>query len=188
MPEPRPGQRLVYAWPGPPSLELWTEEVTRNGRSWLQHRLVAEHGTPGVVIVAVADGHFAMVEHWRPAAGRSFLEFPRGFGSPAGSGTTQDLAVHDAGRELEEETGLQGTRFRVLGSVWADSSLLQGHAVVVGATVARTAEPLTHDREIDDFRWVPVDSVPALMAAGEIADGLTLSAYALWTGDLTTGR
>ncbi|MCQ1995571.1 NUDIX hydrolase [Arthrobacter sp. zg-Y1171] len=186
MPEPRPGQSLVYAWSGPPSLELWTEEVTRNGRSWLQHRLVAEHGTPGVVIVAVADGHFAMVEHWRPAAGRSFLEFPRGFGSPAGSGP--DLAVRDAARELEEETGLQGTRFRVLGSVWADSSLLQGHAVVVATTVDRSAEPLTRDGEIDGFRWVPVDSVPALMAAGEIADGLTLSAYAFWTGDRTPGQ
>ncbi|MCC9204820.1 NUDIX hydrolase [Arthrobacter sp. zg-Y769] len=178
---PLPGQRLVYAWPGPPSLELWTEEVTRNGRSWLQHRLVAEHGTPGVVIVAVADGHFAMVEHFRPAAGRSFLEFPRGFGSPAGPGTDQEPALHDAGRELEEETGLQGTRFRVLGSVWADSSLLQGHAVVVGAAVARSAKPLARDGEIDKFRWVPVESFPDLMAAGEIADGLTLSAYAFWT-------
>lgn len=167
---------LVYSWEGPPRLELWTEEVSRNGRSWRQHRLVAEGGTPGVVVVGVAEDHFAMVKHWRPVAGRQFLEFPRGFGTPG----VLNAAIEDAGRELEEETGLQGTGFHVLGSVWADSSLLQGHAVVVGAALDRSAAATPRDNEIDELQWVPVDRVPALMATGAIADGLTLSAYALW--------
>ena len=172
-------QRLVYSWDGPPKLELWTEEVSRNGRSWRQHRLVAQDGTPGVVVVAVADGHFAMVEHWRPAAGREFLEFPRGFGTPGAS--AEDAAMDDAERELLEETGLQGRNFHILGSVWADSSLLQGKATVVGATLDRSAPSAPHDNEIDAFRWVPVDQIHDLMASGAIADGLTLSAYTMWS-------
>lgn len=173
-------QKLVYSWEGPPKLELWTEEVSRNGRSWRQHRLVAQDGAPGVVVVGTADGHFAMVDHWRPAAGRGFLEFPRGFGTPGSPSSAADAAISDAERELREETGLQGRDFHVLGSVWADSSLLQGQATVIGATLDRTDPGAPGDNEIDAFRWVPVDQVPALMEAGAIADGLTMSAYALW--------
>ncbi|MCC3265029.1 NUDIX hydrolase [Arthrobacter gengyunqii] len=142
---------------------------------------MAEDGAPGVVVVGVASGHFAMVEHWRPAAGRTFLEFPRGFGTPGGSDSADRAAITDARRELREETGLQGTQFQVLGRVWADSSLLQGHATVVGAALDRSASAAAHDTEIDALHWVPVHQVPSLMEAGVIADGLTLSAYALWS-------
>ena len=177
---------LAYAWDGPPRLELWTEQVSHHGRSWRQHRLVADNGTPGVVVVGVHGGRFAMVEHWRPATGRSFLEFPRGFGTP-GKGPGRDSAervLEDAARELREETGLAGTRFRLLGRVWADTSLLAGSASVVTADLgsADTVGPL--DGEIDGLRWVDVDEFPRLMASGEIADALTLAAHAYWLAAL----
>lgn len=180
-----PDQVLAYSWDGPPKLELWTEEVSRHGRSWRQHRLVADNGTPGVVVVAVRDGSFAMVDHWRQAVGRSFLEFPRGFGTPEPEFRTSETAhpseriLADAARELREETGLEGTDLRLLGMVWADTSLLAGSAAVVAARVTGQT-PGPRDGEIDGLRWVPIETVPALMAGGEIADGLTLSAYAHW--------
>ncbi|MCC3293470.1 NUDIX hydrolase [Arthrobacter sp. zg-Y411] len=180
---------LVYAWDGPPRLELWAQEVSRHGRSWRQHKLVADHGTPGVVVVGVHNGCLAMVEHWRPATGRSFLEFPRGFGTsgphrnPAepDSPAASKAIVADGARELREETGLEGSDFRVLGPVWADSSLLAGPAYVLTAAVeSKTANGLA-DGETDGLLWIPLEDMPGLMAAGRIADGLTLSAYALFS-------
>ncbi|MBD8043757.1 NUDIX hydrolase [Arthrobacter sp. Sa2BUA2] len=171
---------LVYAWNGPPRLELWTFEVSRNGKTWKQHRFVADGGVPGVVIVAVHEGRFAMVEHFRPVAGRSFLEFPRGFGTQGGTGSVRAQAGRDAERELREETGLAGTGFTPLGNVWADTSLLQGSAVVVTAKLPSAAPVEAADGETDGLRWVPVEQFPQLAAAGEIADALSMAAYVHW--------
>lgn len=188
MSEEQQEPELVYAWDGPPRLELWAQQVSRNGRSWRQHKLVADQGTPGVVVVGVHDGCVAMVEHWRPATGRSFLEFPRGFGTSGpwehrepGRQPASHAVVADGARELREETGLEGSDFRLLGSVWADSSLLAGSAYVLTATVASAAGSGDLDGEIDGLLWIPFGDIPGLIAAGRIADGLTLSAYALFS-------
>ena len=171
---------LIYAWNGPPRLELWAEQVSRNGKTWKQHKFVADDGVPGVVIVALHQRRFAMVNHFRPATGRTFLEFPRGFGTSGGSGSAGSRAAKDAERELMEETGLAGEDFRPLGNVWADTSLLQGSACVVSATVPLAASPKETDRETDGLRWVHVDSFPGLAASGVIADALTMAAYVRW--------
>ena len=182
-----PPPELAYSWDGPPRLELWTQQVSHNGRSWRQHRLVADGGTPGVVVVGRYNGSFAMVEHWRPAAGRSFLEFPRGFGTSSPEtigektvGVVLQTIISDGARELQEETGLEGTDFQLLGTVWADSSLLAGSASVLTATLVSDNPVGPVDGETDGLVWVAVEDFPRLMAAGQIADGLTLSAYALF--------
>ncbi|WP_277664487.1 NUDIX hydrolase [Arthrobacter koreensis] len=148
---------------------------------WRQHRFVADGGTSGVVILALHEQKFAMVEHFRPVADRMFLEFPRGFGTEGRDNVPAEAqAVRDAQRELMEETGLRGTDFTALGSIWADSSLIQNSVIVVSGTVTSSRPLRSTDGEADRLIWIPVDQFPVLAASGQIADALTMAAYVRW--------
>ncbi len=174
-------RRLVYQWEGPPKIELWVEDVTHNGRLWRQHSIVAEDGRPGAVAVTTFNGRFLLVEHYRPATQTRLLEFPRGF---AAAGPTdldeESKARADANRELLEETGVSG-RARLLGFVWPDSGLIAGKVAIVAIEADSDMPGQLGDGEIDGLRWLTPVDLRNSIASGAVADGLTLSAFALWS-------
>ncbi|WP_218713936.1 NUDIX hydrolase [Arthrobacter sp. BF1] len=171
----------VYAWAGPPRISVSTQSVEHQGRRWVQHRVDADEGGIGVVVVATFAGKHLIVEHFRPVTGSTLTEFPRGFGTQPPEGRTpQQHACNDGIRELLEETGLQAETAEFLGYVWPDSGIL-GSKVAVVAIAAQSQEPVqSNDGEIDRFRWATKEELARAIVTGEIADGITLAAYALW--------
>lgn len=172
---------VVYAWAGPPSIRVTTQSVKHNGKQWLQHKVEADEGGIGAVAVATFAGKHLVVDHFRPAIGRTLTEFPRGFGGAPAIETTPEQQVCVTGaRELLEETGIAASTTEFLGYIWPDSGIL-GSKVAVIAVAAQSAEAVgVHDGETDGHRWISQKELEGAIRAGEISDGITLAAYALW--------
>jgi 8-oxo-dGTP pyrophosphatase MutT (NUDIX family) len=172
----------VYAWAGPPRISVSTQAVEHHGRRWVQHRVDADEGGIGAVAVATFAGKHLVVEHFRPVTGSTLTEFPRGFGTRPGEGRTfEQQACLDGVRELLEETGIQAEHAEFLGYVWPDSGIL-GSKVAVVAIAAESEDPVqSNDGEIDRFRWASKEEMARAIVTGEISDGITLAAYALWS-------
>lgn len=139
-----------------------------------------------VLMLQRADQTIALVRHHRVAADATLWEFPRG-GAQAGE-TLANCAV----RKGREETGYTVDRgtMRLLGPIYPDADLI---ATRVEAYTARTTtlrlraqqrncHPDAVERAVSgDLMWVPPDHLAVLIRQGEIADGFTLAAYALWS-------
>lgn len=173
---PWPAAQRVYHWPGPP--ELTVERRTgETGRP--QHRLVAQRGVDGVVVIARHEGQVLLVRQHRSVVGADVWELPRGFGEPADEAGAQAL-VAGAVRELAEEVGLELLDGQSYGRWWPDTGLLAGAVgVVVGRVGHRTPAQPT-DGEVAATRWVHEADLDALVADGVIRDGLSLAALLLW--------
>jgi ADP-ribose pyrophosphatase len=121
---------------------------------------VVEVGDWALVCPRTADGRFVMVEQYRPAVGRSMLEFPSGRIDP-GETATQSIR-----RELLEETGHRAVRLVSLGSYFADTGRLSNRGHLFFADVepisAWTPEPGL------DARTVPADEIDRMAATGRI--------------------
>lgn len=172
---------VVYEWAGPPRICVSTLSVSHNGNQWLQHKVEADEGGIGAVVVATFAGKHLVVEHFRPVTGRTLTEFPRGFGAtPLLDVPPECHACETGARELMEETGIAAARTDFLGYIWPDSGLL-GNKVAVVSIVAESLEAVgSVDGETDGFFWITQDELAAAIRAGDISDGITLAAYAMW--------
>ena len=144
-----------------------------DGRTWSMHIVETSPGTQGAVCVALASDRLLLAEHWRATTGTWGLEFPRGMGSPDEEG------VDTARRELLEETGLTARTAVQLGTIHADTGILRDRIAVVEMTVEAHAGEQT-DGELGAMAWLSPERIDALIAAGELTDGITLAAYAVW--------
>ena len=149
---------VVYEWAGPPRICVSTQPVSHNGNQWLQHKVEADEGGIGAVVVATFAGKHLVVEHFRPVTGRTLTEFPRGFGAtPLIDASPECHACETGARELMEETG------------------------IAASTTAESLEAVgSVDGETDGFFWITQDELAAAIRAGSISDGITLAAYAMW--------
>ena len=163
----------VWRFDGPPALSIQQAEVSHNGRSWTQRRLVAGDGHWGVVILPVWEEQIGLIRIWRPAVGEQRLELPRGFGEDP---TPED----DARRELLEETGLEPTMLTRVGFFNVDTGLVPTPIFAFEAQI-KVAEPVAaRDGEIDDLVWVPRGDVRRMISEGALRDAITLAALACW--------
>lgn len=130
----------------------------------------------GVVILAQHEDALVFVRSERAAIGESIVELPRGFAE-----STRPIpggAIADALRELREETGWVGTKARVLGSYYTDTTTLPNLVCVVHCLVS--GEPqLVPDGEVSEIVRIPRAHIAARIATGELHDAHTLSALAL---------
>lgn len=108
----------------PQKVEDYPSEIVWQGRSWRlkvyrpadpgaqeQERGVIEH--PGsVVIVPFQNGNVLMLRQYRLALQQQILELP------AGTRNWEEDWLACAERELREETGYRGGRWKSLGTVW----------------------------------------------------------------------
>jgi ADP-ribose pyrophosphatase len=138
-----------------------------------------------VLLLQRADQTIALLRHHRLAADTALWEFPRG------AANERESLAECAAREGREETGYTVDRdtVRLLGSIYPDAGLI---ATRVEAYAARTTtlrlnaqqrarNPDAAERAaIQGLMWVPPDHLAALIRQGEIADGFTLAAYAMW--------
>ncbi|MFK3790491.1 MULTISPECIES: NUDIX hydrolase [Pseudomonas] len=122
-----------------------------------------------VAIPTLADGRLMLVDLRRRAIGGQSIEFPRG-AIDAG-----ESPCDAAARELQEETGWQASQVRQLGLLHSNTSLIASAVAVCQVEIAEQQAGAT-DGEVDKVLWVSRQELLAMIAAGRITDGHTLSA------------
>lgn len=142
--------------------------IDHDGSPYPHRRVKLTTGRGGVIICvrgSEEDPEIAFAHVNRPACGMSdSLELPRG--------TTEDLGLAEAARELDEELGLRVLNGRYLGVLYPDTGALSNQ---VGVWVADFHEhregPVEHETE-----WVPLTRA---IRDTRIKCGITLAAMML---------
>ena len=118
-------------------------------------------GQPSVVCVAVRpDGRILLVRHWRIATNSDEWEFPRSLGEPG-------LIVGDTAEyELMKETGIRPLSHRTSIAV-----------VELQVSSDRADAAMLNDPRL---QWLDCGEFEDMVRAGNIMDGITLSAYLIW--------
>jgi ADP-ribose pyrophosphatase len=140
---------------------------------WGDHeREIVEH--PGAVaIVAVDAGDDVwLVRQLREPARRKLVELPAGTREPG------EDPLETAKRELREECGLTGGKWRELTSFWTTPGFCREHMVVFLAEGVEPGEPDPEaDEDVEIVRWRAAEVEPRL---GEIEDAKTLVGLLLY--------
>jgi ADP-ribose pyrophosphatase len=140
---------------------------------WGEHeREIVEH--PGAVAIVAVDGdrRVTLVRQLREPARRLLLELPAGTCEPG----EEPLAT--ARRELREECGLSGGRWRELARFWTTPGFCREEMhLYLAEDVERGEADTDPDEQIELVRW-PVEEIETRL--GEIADAKTLAGLLLY--------
>ena len=140
-----------------------------------REREIVDH--PGsTAIVAVHDGDVVLVRQLREPARKPLLELP--------AGTLEDgeEPLASAQRELAEEVGLHGGRWRELGGFWTSPGFLREYMRVFLAEKLEPGEAAPdEDEDVEIVRW-PVAEIPERI--GELEDGKTIAGLLLYLRSL----
>ena len=163
--------RKVTQWGG-----KYLRIVTDDGWEYVERT----GGMTAVVIVAMHDGKFILVEQPRvPLGGRRCIELPAGL-----VGDEDDLGIEDTAiKELEEETGFLGDRVERLGEFYSSPGMVAEGYTLVRAHGVRPGG--TKSEEDIDVHLVAPDAVASFIAAKRAA-GLAIDTklLLLLSGDL----
>ena len=131
--------------------------------------------TPGSVMVVpvAADGRVVLVRQYRYLNGRDSVEFPGG-GIPRGM-----AAAAAAEKELREEAGLVADTLLPLGTFNPYNGVTNELCHVFLATGHRTVPSEPDETEECEALLVSREELSALIARGEIWDGMTLAAWSM---------
>ena len=132
---------------------------------------------PGsTAIVAVHDGAVVLVRQLREPARKPLLELP--------AGTLEDgeEPLASAQRELAEEVGLRGGRWRELGGFWTSPGFLREymHVFLAEELEPGEAEP-DEDEDVEIVRW-PIAKIAERI--GELEDAKTIAGLLLYLRSL----
>ncbi len=137
---------------------------------------VVHYKNVAVGVLALEEDHVYIVGQYRYPLERYSWEIPEG-GCPEGE---EPLAA--AQRELREETGLEATRWRMLGEAHLSNSVSDEYAVWFLATGLVRGEARPEGTERLDVRRVPLRQALGMALDGRITDALSilaLTSYAL---------
>ena len=160
--EPDSAERV---WEGK-LLGLTVEQWGENEREIVEH--------PGAVAIVAVDGegHVALVRQLREATRRYLLELPAGTAEPG------EEPLETAKRELREECGLTGGRWRELGSFWTTPGFTRERmAVFLAEDVEEGKAEPDDDEEVEALQW-DVAEIDALI--DEIDDAKTVAGLLLF--------
>jgi ADP-ribose pyrophosphatase len=147
------------AWSG----RLFDVVVERWGR--YEREIVRHPGAVGVVAVDDED-RVVLVRQRREAVRVELLELPAGTREPG------EEPLTTAQRELAEETGLRGGRWRELARFWTSPGFVQEEMVLFAAEgVEEGSTALEDDEDVTVVR-IALGDLPACL--GEIRDAKTL--------------
>lgn len=160
------GERTVY---DSPWVRLGQVDVELPGGERYWHHVVRLHRA---ALIALVDDGDEVLMLWR----HRFVPDRWGWELPGGMVDEDEEPADAAARELEEETGYRAERvghlvtFRPMPGV-VDSE----HFVFVGRNPERVGDP-TDLAEAARVEWVPLESVPGMIDAGDIWDAGSLVA------------
>ena len=133
----------------------------------------ADFAVTQVALEDVATGnhfavHYASVKGARPGA--------------VCMGEPGETPEQTALREFHEETGLHADAdsAAVLQRMHADTGVMKDSIAVVGLNVSEVTPDAGRDWELSHLTWCSVQTMDQMIAAGSIADGITLAAYTIW--------
>ncbi|MEJ5921723.1 NUDIX hydrolase [Bifidobacterium thermophilum] len=166
--------------------------VRETGETFRMHTTEVSGGRTGAACIVrlestTVDGSVAarylIARHWRVSTHAWGWEFPRGMGEE------HESAEETAQRELKEETGISVPLecVKVVQLIHADTGVLRDSIAVAEIAVAdtdiasRSAKNRTGgtDWELRNAHWVDANTLRAMIANGEITDGITLACWAI---------
>ncbi|WP_397458653.1 NUDIX hydrolase [Pseudomonas asplenii] len=142
-------------------------DVVKQGGYFIVKERQAINGV--VAIPVLPDGRLMLAQLRRRAIGGQSIEFPRG---AIDQGET---ACDAAARELQEETGWPARNVTQLGLLYSNTSLIASAVAVCRVDIEGDATEST-DGEVDQVLFVTRQELLAMITAGRITDGHTLSA------------
>lgn len=172
------GKKVMYQEQGGADFavtQVALEDVA-TGNHFAVHYASVKGARPGAVCVAERDGRVLLARHWRVSTESWEWEFPRGMGEPGE--TPEQTAL----REFHEGTGLHADAdsAAVLQRMHADTGVMKDSIAVVGLNVSEVTPDAGHDWELSHLTWCSVQTMDQMIAAGSIADSITLAAYTIW--------
>jgi ADP-ribose pyrophosphatase YjhB (NUDIX family) len=156
--------------------ELFNDEVI-TGAGVSGRYLRWKWSAVGVVVIPVDNGRVAFVPTYRYPVGMVSLELPRGAADP------HESPVDGGLRELKEEAGLLGRTAEHLGTLFADTGLIESGIHVVRADVTATEAVSQAPEDMESVAvpvWLTDDGIHAAVRDGTISCGVTLAALAMW--------
>lgn len=170
----------VRPWPTLSSRELADYRIFRvrsdlkvNPRSGTRHDLFAIECVNWVNVVPITtDGRVVMVEQFRHGTNTVELEIPGGMMDPH---EADPVAAGE--RELREETGYEGARARLIGSIFPNPAIQTNicHTLLVEGCELRHAVEFDATEDIA-VRLHPVAEIPKLLRSGRIRHALVVVA------------
>ena len=164
--------RLVY---DNPWISVREDEVVRpDGEPGIYG--VVHYKNVAIGVLAIEEEHVYLVGQYRYPLERYSWEIPEG-GCPEG-----EEPLRAAQRELREETGLEATRWRMLGEAHLSNSVSDEYAVWFLATGLARGEARPEGTENLEVRRVPLREALGMALDGGITDALSvlaLTSYAL---------
>jgi len=129
------------------------------------------HHPGAVVVVPVIDAEVVLVRQYRAAVDRELLELP------AGKRDVADEAVElTAHRELEEEVGLRAGSMEKLAEFYNSPGFCDEHSFLFLATELTPCATSFqgHEEQHMTIERVALESVPGLVASGELVDAKSI--------------
>ena len=144
-----------------PSVWVGQVDVELPGGERFWHDVIRLHRAATMVLVDDADRVLLLWRH-------RFVQDRWGWELPGGLVDVDEDPAEAARRELEEETGYRAGRVEHLITFQPRAGTVDGeHFAFVGRDPQRVSEPAEVD-EAARVEWVPLASVPRMIAAGEI--------------------
>jgi ADP-ribose pyrophosphatase len=137
-----------------------------------REREIVEHPGATAIVAVDRDGCVTLVRQLREAARKRLLELP------AGTLEAGELPLESAQRELAEEVGLHGGRWRELAVFYTTPGFCRErmHLFVAEGVEQGTASP-EEDEEMEIVRW-RVDEIAERL--GELEDAKTIAGLLLF--------
>lgn len=127
----------------------------------------------GVVIATIHKGKFVLLKQYRHALRSYQLSFPRGFAEPGADGRENVL------RELSEELhAVPSKEPHFIGKIAPDSGLTSRVTEVYSVCIESFCE--TRQEGIAEVIEIDATELAHLIGTGDINDGYTIGAFALW--------
>jgi len=156
--------------------ELYNDEVV-TGAGVSGRYLRWKWSAAGVVVIPVDNGRVAFVPTYRYPVGMLSLVLPRG------AADARESLVDGGLRELKEEAGLLGRTAEHLGTLFADTGLIESGIHVVRADVDATEAVSSEPEDMESVAapvWLTENDIRAAVRDGTITCGVTLAALAMW--------
>jgi len=158
------GERTIY---DSPQVWLGQVDVDLRGGERIWHHVVRLGRAAAMVLVDEQDRVLLLWRH-------RFVPDRWGWELPSGLVDADEDPAEAAVRELEEETGYRAGRLEHLVTFQPSAGVVDSeHFVFVGRDPERVGEP-TDLSESQRAEWVPLASVPGLIASGKIWNGGSL--------------
>jgi ADP-ribose pyrophosphatase len=134
-------------------------------------REIVEHAGSVAIVAIDREGRVLLVRQFREPARRTLLELP------AGAIDEGEEPLESAKRELEEETGYRGGRWRELGELWTSPGFLRELMHLFLAEDVEPGEPSPDEDEEVELVHVPFDE--AVATAADTRDAKTVAGLLL---------